>query len=34
MTFLTDKMSDFCRRKNREIDELKKEKESEKTQKN
>lgn len=29
MQFFTDKMSEFCRRKNREIDELKKERDFE-----
>ena len=33
MTVFTDKMSEFCRRKNREIDELKKERDHEKSQK-
>ena len=33
MQFFTDKMSDFCRKKNREVDELKKEKQHENEQK-
>ena len=31
MHVFADKMSDFCRKKNREIDELKKERDSERT---
>ena len=33
MGYLTDKMSEFCRKKNREVDDLKKERDSEKAQK-
>lgn len=31
MAFLSEKMSEFCRKKNREIDELKKDRDHEKT---
>lgn len=31
MGFFMDKMSEFCRRKNKEVDELKKERDHEKT---
>jgi hypothetical protein len=30
MVFFTEKMSEFCRKKNREVDELKKDRDSEK----
>ena len=33
MQFFTDKMSEFCRRKNREMDDLKKERDHEKKEK-
>jgi hypothetical protein len=33
MQYFTDKMSEFCRKKNREIDDLKKERDHERSEK-